>query len=58
LSADERDKYLSGMIRAIDRSPVLSALSFEVCALRGRFYFEEMAAVDMRATDSVAVVVG
>ena len=40
LSADERDKYLSGMIRAIERSPVLSALSFEVCALRGRFYFE------------------
>ena len=40
MSADERDKYLSGMIRAIERSPVLSALSFEVHALRGRFYFE------------------
>lgn len=31
---------LSGMIRAIERSPVLSALSFEVCALCGRFCFE------------------
>ena len=40
LSADERDKYLSGMIRAIERSPVLSGLHFEVHALRGRFYIE------------------
>ena len=28
------------MIRAIERSPVLSALSFEVRVLRGRFYIE------------------
>jgi len=40
LSAEQRDKYLSGMTRAIERSPVLSALSFEVRALRGRFYLE------------------
>jgi len=40
LSAEERDRYLNRMIRAIERSPVLSALSVEVRALRGRFYVE------------------
>jgi hypothetical protein len=40
LSAEQRNKYLSGIIRAIERSPVLSALSVEVHALRGRFYIE------------------
>ena len=40
LSAEERDHYLNRMIRAIERSPVLSGLSVEVRALRGRFYVE------------------
>ena len=40
LSVDERDKYLNAMIRAIERSPVLTALSFEARILRGRFYVE------------------
>ena len=40
LSTEQRNKYLSGIIRAIERSPVLSALSVEVHALRGRFYIE------------------
>jgi hypothetical protein len=40
LSAEQRNKFLSGIIRAIERSPVLSALSVEVHALRGRFYIE------------------
>ncbi|MBC8872241.1 MAG: hypothetical protein H8E44_22645 [Planctomycetes bacterium] len=40
LPAEERDRCLNTMIRAIERSPVLSALSVEVRALRGRFYVE------------------
>ena len=40
LPAVERDNYLAGMIRAVERSPVLSALGFEVRCLRGRFYVE------------------
>lgn len=40
LSAEQRNKYMSGINRAIERSPVLSALSVEVRALRGRFYIE------------------
>jgi hypothetical protein len=40
LSAEERSKYLTGIIRAIERSPILSALNVEVHALRGRFYME------------------
>ncbi len=40
LSAEERDNYLSAMMRGIERSPVLTALSFEVRILRGRFYVE------------------
>lgn len=38
LSAEEQDEYLKAMVRAIDRSPVLSGLHFEVHALRGRLY--------------------
>ena len=40
MSAEERNRYLNTMIRAIERSPVLSSLNIEVRALRGRFYFE------------------
>jgi hypothetical protein len=40
LSADERNGYVNGIVRAIERSPVLSALNVEVHALRGRFYIE------------------
>ena len=40
MSAEERDRYLNTMIRAIERSPVLSSLNIEVRALRGRFYVE------------------
>lgn len=40
LSAEQRDDYLRAMFRAIERSPVLSGLHFEVHALRGRFYVE------------------
>ncbi len=40
LSVDERVNYLKAMIRAIERSPVLTALSFDVRILRGRFYVE------------------
>jgi hypothetical protein len=40
LSAEERDNFLGTIIRAIERSPVLAALSVEVRALRGRFYIE------------------
>ena len=40
LSAEEGNRCLSGIIRAIERSPVLSALSVEVHALRGRFYIK------------------
>lgn len=40
LSEKERDNYLKTMVRAIERSPVLSGLHFEVHALRGRFYVE------------------
>ena len=40
LSAEERDNYLIAMMRGIERSPVLTALSFEVRILRGRFYVE------------------
>ena len=40
LSADERNGYVNGIIRAIERSPVLSALNVEVHAIRGRFYIE------------------
>ncbi len=40
LSATERESYLKAMVRAIERSPVLSGLHFEVHARRGRFYIE------------------
>jgi hypothetical protein len=40
LSAVERDNYLNAMMRTIERSPVLTALSFDVRILRGRFYVE------------------
>jgi hypothetical protein len=33
LSAEERDNYLSAMMRGIECSPVLTALSFEVRSL-------------------------
>lgn len=40
LSVEEQDKLLSAMTRAIGRSPMLSGLSFEIHARRGRFYLE------------------
>ena len=40
LSAEERDSYLKTMLRAVGRSPVLSALNIQVRDLRGRFYIE------------------
>jgi len=40
LSAEERDSYLKTMLRAVGRSPVLSALNIQVRDLRGRFYVE------------------
>lgn len=46
IDADERDDLLHKVQRGIARSPVLTALGFEVVAKRGRFYVERSHPMD------------